>query len=290
MSSRKVQAEQSASLLELVMKAMGYTSNTKGRNLIKGGFVKVNGKLVRIPGQPVEEGDFLSIEEYDRSRVREQQHPFPFEVLADTKEYVAFIKPAGMPMLDDRGKGKSVQRLLRSYLERLGSEEDLFVVNKLDPPCSGIAVACKDVRQRAEFEERLFEARHRWYALVQGRVQPVDGTWSVHLRRNKDGVLIPIPSGNDAKEATLKYRTLNGNGQFALLKVDPETSLRHQERAVCAASRHPIVGDRRYHAKEDPLKRLGLHLFSLEFTTPKGQPVTLKTPVPRVFLTCVKGR
>ena len=69
MSSRKVQAERSASLLELVMKAMGYTSNTKGRNLIKGAFVKVNGKLVR-PGQPVEEGDFLSIEEYDLSRVR----------------------------------------------------------------------------------------------------------------------------------------------------------------------------------------------------------------------------
>lgn len=271
------------------MKAMGYHTTSRGRKLIKSGFVQVNGTEVRIPGQALKEGDALLISPYDRRQVQEQENPFPFEVLTDTPEFVAFVKPAGMPVLDTGAKGKSVQRVLRAHLERLGSDEDLFVVSKLDPPCSGIVVACKDVQQKSEFEDRLFEARTRWYGLVEGRVQPVDGTWKAELRRNKDGVLLPA-QGNDAREVEMKYRTLNGNGQFALLKMEPLTTLRHQERALCAAQRHPITGDRRYHAKHDPISRLGLHLFSLEFETPSGEQVSVKTPVPRLFLNCVKGR
>ena len=287
---RKYTVDANGSLLDAVMKSMGYHYTTKGRSLIKSGFVALDGKVCRIPANPVTKGMVIEVEPFDKSRVSRDKTPFPFEVLMDTEEFVAFVKPAGLPILDDRGKGKSVQRILTGYLERVGEEHDLLVVSKLDPPCSGILIACKDVRHKSEFEEAFYAGSARFYGLVCNRVVPPDGTWEAHFKRGKDGVLTAGKPAGDAREGKMAYRTLNGTGDITLLKLTPETTLRHQERALCAMAGNPLVGDRRYGAQEDPFGKVGLHLFSLDFTTPKGDKVSLKTPVPRHYLNCVKTR
>jgi 23S rRNA pseudouridine1911/1915/1917 synthase len=47
---------------------------------------------------------------------------------------------------------------------------------------------------------------------------------------------------------------------------------------------HPIVGDRAYGSKQDPLGRLGLHAFLLGFRHPvTGEDLRFKTDPPREF-------
>lgn len=284
----EIRVKQPEDLLALVIRERNYQSKTKGRTLIKSGFVQVNGKTCRVPSTSLEPGDQVLLLPYERQERTVVERPFPFEVIHENAEIIAFVKPAGMPTLADRPQGKSVQKLLRAWLDRHDPDADLYPVNRIDPPVSGIVVACKDVRDRTDFEAALQEAQVRMYALVEGRVQPADGTWNRDLRPLKEGLLGVGKPTADSRRSVVHYRTMHSNGTYSLLKLTPDTRLRHQERALCAAAGNPVCGDRKYRSSTNPLHRMGLHVFSIEFESPNGGVVSLKTPVPRLFLRSAK--
>ena len=51
---------------------------------------------------------------------------------------------------------------------------------------------------------------------------------------------------------------------------------------------HPVVGDHKYGASSDPIKRLGLHAYILSFVHPvTGKRLKFETPVPLCFEKCL---
>jgi 23S rRNA pseudouridine1911/1915/1917 synthase len=68
-----------------------------------------------------------------------------------------------------------------------------------------------------------------------------------------------------------------------VLELELETGRRGQIRAQLEALGHPIVGDRRYGATRDPLRRVCLHATRLGFTHPHGGRVRYESPVPGAF-------
>jgi 23S rRNA-/tRNA-specific pseudouridylate synthase len=68
----------------------------------------------------------------------------------------------------------------------------------------------------------------------------------------------------------------------ALLEVDLETGRTHQIRVHLAAIDHPVVGDRTYTRRRDPVPagRIFLHASHLEFTHPRGQSLAFDSPLP----------
>ena len=84
---------------------------------------------------------------------------------------------------------------------------------------------------------------------------------------------------------------MKGTEDFTLLKVEPVSNVKNEVRAQMAAIGHPVVGDKKYKAKTNPIRRLGLHLFSLEFHHPESdQWVKVHTPVPKEFMRLAKKR
>jgi 23S rRNA pseudouridine1911/1915/1917 synthase len=54
---------------------------------------------------------------------------------------------------------------------------------------------------------------------------------------------------------------------------------------------HPVAGDQKYGDGRNPLGRLALHAFRLDFYHPRtGQPMSFETPIPRLFLQKVQTR
>lgn len=53
-----------------------------------------------------------------------------------------------------------------------------------------------------------------------------------------------------------------------MLKVNLDTGRKNQIRVHLSAIHHPIVGDTKYGASSNPLKRLGLHANELMFVHP----------------------
>ena len=53
---------------------------------------------------------------------------------------------------------------------------------------------------------------------------------------------------------------------------------------------HPVCGDIKYGKGDDPIGRLALHAFRLNFYHPiLGDHMSFETPVPKIFLTVFKG-
>ena len=72
--------------------------------------------------------------------------------------------------------------------------------------------------------------------------------------------------------------------KLALVELTLETGRRHQIRVQLGAAGCPIVGDKRYGAQTDPIKRVALHASELRFTHPvTKKPMRFVSPLPGDF-------
>ena len=83
---------------------------------------------------------------------------------------------------------------------------------------------------------------------------------------------------------------LDRQADATLLELTLVTGRRGQIRAQLAALGHPIVGDRAYGSRHDPLRRVCLHATRLGFTHPDGRRVVFESPPPPGFRAPRLGR
>jgi 23S rRNA pseudouridine1911/1915/1917 synthase len=84
--------------------------------------------------------------------------------------------------------------------------------------------------------------------------------------------------GGAGRDAITRYRVLERDRDTTLLELALVTGRRGQIRAQLADLGHPIVGDRAYGSRRDPLRRLGLHATRLGFLHPDGRRVVFDSP------------
>ena len=85
------------------------------------------------------------------------------------------------------------------------------------------------------------------------------------------------------------YQLLRSNGDYSYLRVWLETGRKNQIRVQLSELGHPVTGDKKYGAKRDPLKRLGLHAWKLELTHPfTGKRLDLSAEPPQTFADFLK--
>ncbi|MFO7880516.1 MAG: RNA pseudouridine synthase, partial [Bacteroidales bacterium] len=86
------------------------------------------------------------------------------------------------------------------------------------------------------------------------------------------------------EKAVTHYKILKGNKEYTLLKVWLETGKKNQIRVQLADKGFPIVGDKKYGSTVNPIGRLALHAWTLNFEHPvTGEKMSFKTDIPRKF-------
>ena len=124
-----------------------------------------------------------------------------------------------------------------------------------------------------------------YVAVVEGRVSADAGTLEDRILQSKSIRVRPAaPNEPGARLAVTSYRVRERRATVTVLEVTLGTGRRHQIRVQLAALGHPVVGDRVYHAKTDPVKRVCLHATTLGFIHPgTGAAVRFESPVPSAF-------
>jgi 23S rRNA pseudouridine1911/1915/1917 synthase len=85
------------------------------------------------------------------------------------------------------------------------------------------------------------------------------------------------------RESLTRYEVIGEYGEYALLKVQPETGRTHQIRVHLKAINHPIIGDPLYspnHPLALGISRLGLHASAIGLPLPSGIRVNIVAPIP----------
>jgi len=158
-------------------------------------------------------------------------------------------------------------------------------VHRLDRETSGLVVfartpAAKEALQ-AQFKAR--QPQRVYVARVEGRVREEEGTLVLRLHEDRGLRVRPARGGEAGREAITRYRVLARLHDATLLELTLTTGRRGQIRAQLAALGHPIVGDRAYGSRHDPLRRVCLHATRLGFTHRSQRWVVFDSPIPSGF-------
>jgi 23S rRNA pseudouridine1911/1915/1917 synthase len=165
----------------------------------------------------------------------------------------------------------------------------LGVPHRLDRPVSGVLVVAKHVRAARrlaeQFQQRTVEKKY--WALLEGRLEPDAGTWVDFVCKVPDvaqAEIVPAehPQGRLAK---LHYRVLGYGPQTTWVEIELETGRMHQIRVQAASRSHPVAGDRLYGATtvfgpsavDERARWIALHARSLRFRHPMTREWVLQT-------------
>jgi 23S rRNA pseudouridine1911/1915/1917 synthase len=164
-------------------------------------------------------------------------------------------------------------------------EGRIFVVHRLDRETSGLLVFARSPAVKralqAQFQTRAPE--RVYVARVEGVVREPEGELTGRLGEDRALRVRPVRDRRRGREAITRYRVLERYRDATLLEIALVTGRRGQIRAQLAALGHPIVGDRAYGSRRDPLRRVCLHATRLGFVHPSGRRVVFESAPPPGF-------
>jgi 23S rRNA pseudouridine1911/1915/1917 synthase len=267
------------SLLDRLHALYPEASRRSLKQWVAGGRVQVNAVVVRRGDAPVGRQDRIVL---GRPVV---PFPAPLRLVQHDDELLVVEKPPGLlTIATDRERERTAYRLLRYWLEAQGQGR-LFIVHRLDRETSGLLVFARSPEAKRKLQAQ-FQARtpERVYvARVEGIVRQAEGELVGRLVEDRALRVRAVSDARRGQQAITRYRVLARYRDASLLELGLVTGRRGQLRAQLAALGHPIVGDRAYGSRHDPLGRVCLHAARLGFVHPNGRRVVFESPPPAGF-------
>ena len=246
------------------------------QNWLHAGRFALDGKRLAREDTPLEVGQVLS------SKTTCSAPKIPgLRILFEDRHLIAVEKPAGLLSVPlDEGDGpRHALGLLREGLQTPG----IYAVHRIDRDVSGVLLFARgklsEERLKVLFEKH--DLHRQYFAIVEGKMKEDEGTWKSRLSELSTYDVVPSPEG---REAITHFKVLRRSTKFSYLRVVLETGRKHQIRVHCQMAGHPILGDDRYGARENPIKRICLHAERLELVHPfTGRPLVFTSNVPGSF-------
>ena len=224
----------------------------------------------------------------------------PLVILYEDNHCLAVTKPAGLLTQarahSPSGPIPSLEAQVKAYLkERYQKPGNVYlgIPHRLDRPVSGVILFARNTKAARRLAEQFQrrQVRKIYWALVEGEVEPAEGTWEDWLRKIADEaraerVTADVPG---ARHALLRYRRLRAASGRTLLEIDLQTGRMHQIRVQAAVRGWPICGDFLYGAQmpfgtvttSARERTIALHARRLTFLHPiRYEPITVEADTP----------
>ena len=245
---------------------------------------------VSVGGAPVTQFDFALYPEdvvvVSRNRIAKHRR-FDLPIICEDEDILALDKPSGLlSTATDREKGRTAYRLVSDYVTQEDPRSRIFVVHRLDEDTSGVIVFAKNWEVREALQNNWADAvsNRAYYAIVEGLMPESEGELRDYLDQNKLQLVYVTENPNRGKLAITKYKVMATNNGYSLLDVHIETGRKNQIMVQLGHIGHYIIGDDKYGEPSNPLGRLGLHSYELDFVNPLNQKrYRIHSPIPQQF-------
>jgi len=272
-------------LLDALAQLFPDSSRTTLRQLLQNGRVRVNGDTEKDAKRVIDPDEILEVIAKSDQRVL----PPGIAILHEDRDVIVILKSQGLlTVATEREREATAQAYLNEYLGSAG-EDRIQVVHRLDRETSGVLVFAKNffARERLKEQFMVHSVERIYVAIIEGSIDPPEGTIESNLFEQRDLKMVSVDAHPDAKHAVTHYRTIGTKGAYpilSMLEVTLETGRKNQIRAHLSEAGHPVVGDKMYGAKTNPLGRLGLHAKLLGFDHPtSGAHLVFTAALPKSF-------
>lgn len=275
--------KEDCTLLDFIQKALDGVSHNRAKAILTGGGVRVDHKNTRQFDLELHSGQLVEISK--RKPKGELQSKF-VKIVYEDPQIIVIEKAPGILSMASSHHSFCVKQVLDDYFHRTHQKCNAHVVHRLDRDTSGLLVYAKtlEAEQILEHNWRDIVTDRRYLALVSGELPQKQGSVESWLKDNKAYFTYSSPTDNGGKYALTHYRVLKTNGRHSLVELKLETGRKNQIRVHMQDLGHPVCGDTKYGNGDDPIGRLALHAFRLNFYHPiTGEPLKFETPVPKGF-------
>ena len=273
------------SLLDSIYDFKKDISKKSIKSYIKNKMVKVNGIVVTNSSYMLRENDLVEIC-YEKRVIPK----YELDILYEDEYLIAINKPCGLLSIsNDKEKEITAYRMVSDYVKTNNKRNYIFVVHRLDQDTSGILMFCKNEKIRDKMQENWnnIVKKRGYISVVDGKMSG-NGTIHTFLMEDKRQFVYSSKNGM-GKEAITHYSVIKNNNNYSMLQVFIDTGRRNQIRVHLSERGYPIVGDKKYRCKVNPIKRLCLHANMLEFIHPiSKRVVSIKCDIPNEFKKLVK--
>jgi 23S rRNA pseudouridine1911/1915/1917 synthase len=266
--SRQFRVRSRCELLPFLISLPMGLSHKRAKDLLRFGAVTVQSKTRVRHDTELEPGDVVTIAKrkhrrdaaLDRSGLR---------IVHLDDSVVVVDKPAGLlSMGSEREKERTAHRILNEHLKTLEKSplQQAFIVHRLDRETSGLMLFARNESTQAALQDNWKNVTKRYFAIVEGLPSNAQGTLKDNLVESRAFKVHRVDNGG--RPAITHYRVLERFADQSLLELTLETGRKHQIRVQLAILGHPVVGDVKYGARTDPVRRLALHSCELRFIHP----------------------
>lgn len=273
------------SLLDSIVLFKGDLSKKTIKNYIKNKMVLVNDKVITNSSYIVHVGDKIEII-YQKGEI-------PYEkinILYEDDYLIAIDKPSGLlSIANDKEKEITAYRMVSDYVKKGKKNKYIFVVHRLDQDTSGVLLFCKnqDIRDKMQDNWNTIVKKRGYIALVDGKMLG-NGTYHSFLLEDRNQ-FVYSSRNNQGKEAITHYQVIKNSNNYSLVQIYIDTGRRNQIRVHFSEHGYPIVGDKKYRCKSNPIKRLCLHANILEFIHPVSKKlIHIESNIPKEMEKLIK--
>lgn len=193
------------------------------------------------------------------------------DIIYEDKEILVLNKPANnLTIATTKEQNRTLYHEAREYIKKQNPRNKIFIVHRLDKDTSGVILFAKNEKLKKMFQDNWdFLCVNREYrAIVEGKPKKQKDTIKSYLTETKTLQVYSTSDSKKGKLAITDYEILETNKSYAMLKINIKTGRKNQIRVHLSDINCPIVGDKKYNAKTNPINRLGLHANILEIKHP----------------------
>lgn len=274
--------EKDQPLLEALEKLSKESSKTTLRSWLKDGRITVNGAVEKVGSKMVTQGQVIELG--GKSRVLD----YGIRILFEDEHFVVVDKPSGLLSVSTAfEKGNTIHAILKKKY----FPHRVYVVHRLDQDTSGVMLFALTEKAKEKLKN-IFEEHdidRAYTAIVEGAMPLESGKWESYLFEDANYVMHETKDPEKGELAITHYEVNASSKNFSWLTLKLETGKKNQIRVHCQSALHPIVGDKKYGAVSNTIKRLCLHAHLLGFVHPMTKKkMIFESPVPDAFYRILK--
>ena len=211
------------------------------------------------------------------------------DILYEDKFLIIVNKPNNLLTVSTlKEKERTLFHYVFDYLKQKNKNNKVFIVHRLDKDTSGIVVFAKDEKSKFFLQENWDKFKRGYVAIVNGKLKNEKGVLKSYLKETKTFFTYSVKN-KDGKLAITEYEKILENKNYTCLSLNLKTGRKNQIRVQLADIGNPIVGDKKYGIKKDPIRRMALVANYLELIHPKtNQKLVIDIDIPNSFINLVK--
>ncbi len=255
---------------------------TRVKKILQSGNVLVNNIPVTLHSFKLSPGDSVEILKTGTKTSKEEA---PFPVLYEDQQLIVIDKPAGIATSSVDGS-RNIRDELSAFLrDNSKGKQRAWVIHRLDKEVSGIVMFAKSEAVMEKVKANWESTEKHYYALVEGVPDQAEGTIKSWLVEDGKQKVHSTKNEENGKLAITHYKVIKPVKPYTLLDIVTVTGRKNQIRVHLSDLGLPIVGDRKYGASAEFIRRIRLHAWSLIFPHPEtGKPHTVISRMPEGFL------